>query len=185
MTITGSIGIFGMLPNFGKFLENKLGITTDGVSTGEFSNLYRISSGLTDVEKDIIQKSVERGYETFTTKAAEGRNMPISDLKAIASGRVWTGEQGKANGLVDILGSYYDAVEIAAKAAGIEEDYTITFYPELKTKWEEMLTTLTGEAKAKLLKQEYGQMSEYVEMIKDMEKYQGIQARMPFDLEIK
>ncbi|WP_109830002.1 signal peptide peptidase SppA [Reichenbachiella versicolor] len=185
MTITGSIGIFGLLPNLGKFMENKLGITFDGVNTGRFSNLYRVSSSLTDAEKQIIQNSVDRGYETFTTKASEGRNMNIEDLKAVASGRVWTGAQAKEHGLVDKLGSYNDALEIAAAAAGIEEDYMVTFYPTLKSKWEEFFSSIAGETETKILNHQYGEMAKYINMIKDMEKYQGIQARLPFELEIK
>jgi len=185
MTITGSIGIFGLLPNFGKFMENKLGITTDGVNTGRFSNLYRVSSRLSDAEKQIIQTSVEQGYETFTSKAAKGRDMDIEDLKSVASGRVWTGAQAKEKGLVDKLGSYNDAIELAAAAAGIESDYTITYYPELKNKWEEFFGSVTGEAESRILENNYGQMSKYVKMIKNLEKYEGIQARLPFELEIQ
>ena len=184
MTITGSIGIFGLLPNFGKFMENKLGITTDGVSTGRFSNIYRVSSGLTDAEKDIIQRSVERGYETFTSKAAEGRNMDVEALKSVASGRVWTGAQAKENGLVDVLGSYQDAIRIAAEMAKIEDEYSVIYYPKLKNKWEEIFGTLAGEVESKILDKQYGDLSRYIHLIKDMEKYEGIQARLPYEFEI-
>ncbi|SHJ53852.1 protease-4 [Reichenbachiella agariperforans] len=185
MTITGSIGIFGMIPNMGGFLENKLGITNDGVSTGEFSNLYRVSSALNEGEKAIIQNMVESGYESFTSKAAQGRNMSIEDLKAVASGRVWTGAQAKENGLVDVLGSYNDAVELAANAANLDGDYMISYYPALKTKWEEVLGSMANEAEARIMKNKYGTMAEYVEKVKELESYKGIQARMPFEIEIK
>lgn len=185
MTITGSIGIFGMIPNMGGFLENKLGITNDGVSTGEFSNLYRVSSALNEGEKAIIQNMVESGYESFTSKAAQGRNMSIEDLKAVASGRVWTGAQAKENGLVDVLGSYNDAVELAANAANLDGDYMISYYPALKTKWEELLGSMANEAEARIMKNKYGTMAEYVEKVKELESYKGIQARMPFEIEIK
>ncbi len=184
MTITGSIGIFGMLPNMEKLLEDKLGINNESVTTGKYSNLYRVTKGLNPQEKAIIQSSVNRGYETFTTKAAEGRNMPVEDLKAVASGRVWTGEQAKANGLVDILGSYDDAVTLAAELAGIGDDYQITYYPALKSKWEEMFG-FSADAKAYFLKNQYGVFADYIDEIKDLEKYEGIQARMPFDLIIE
>jgi len=185
MTITGSIGIFGMLPNMGKFLENKLGITNDGVSTGQFSNLYRVSSALNEQERAIIQTSVENGYEVFTSKAAQGRNMDIEDLKAIASGRVWTGEQAKANGLVDILGSYDDAVQLAAKLGGVQDDYAVTYYPQLKSKFEEIIDGLSGEAHARFMHAQYGDFAEYVGLIKNLKNYEGVQARMPYNLEIK
>lgn len=185
MTVTGSIGIFGMVPNMGKFLENKLGITNDAVTTGQFSDLYRVSSGLNDQEKHIIQSMVENGYETFTSKAAEGRNMSIEDLKAVASGRVWTGNQAKENGLIDVLGSYQDAVNIAANAADVQDDYMVTYYPSLKTKWEEMFGSFASEAEARFMKNQYGEMAKYMDLIKDLKNQEGIQARMPFELEIK
>lgn len=185
MTITGSIGIFGMIPNLGEFLENKLGITNDGVSTGKYSDLYRVSSALNDQEKQIIQTSVERGYETFTAKAAEGRNMKQDDIKKVASGRVWTGSQAKARGLVDVLGTYNDAIELAAESAGISDDYAVTYYPQLKSKWEEIFSTVLEEAETRIFHRNYGEMAKYVDAIRQLEKYQGVQARMPFELEIK
>ncbi|MEM7304926.1 MAG: signal peptide peptidase SppA, partial [Pseudomonadota bacterium] len=185
MTITGSIGVFGMLPNFEGLLEDKLGITNDQVSTGEFSNIYRVSSGLSDAEKQIIQNSVEEAYETFISKAAEGRNMNVSDLKAVASGRVWTGNQAQARGLVDILGSYQDAVTLAAENANIEDDYKVEFYPPLKSKWEELFSDFSEDIESKWVRKEFGEIAKYVEKIKSIEKYEGIQARLPFDLEIQ
>ncbi|MEO9802580.1 MAG: signal peptide peptidase SppA [Reichenbachiella sp.] len=185
MTITGSIGIYGMIPNLGDFLENKLGITNDGVSTGEFSDLYRVSSALNDHERNIIQTSVERGYEMFTKKAAEGRNMTQDAIKAVASGRVWTGSQAKERGLVDILGTYNDAVELAAAKAGISDDYAVKYYPQLKSKWEEIFSTVLEETETRIFNKNYGQMAKFVDAIKQLEKYQGIQARMPYELELK
>ncbi|MEP2025921.1 MAG: signal peptide peptidase SppA [Reichenbachiella sp.] len=185
MTITGSIGIFGMIPNLGGFLENKLGITNDGVSTGQFSDLYRVSSALNPQEKAIIQTSVERGYETFTSKAAEGRGMTQDDIKEIASGRVWTGSQAKERGLVDILGTYNDAVSLAAEKAGISDDYAVKYYPDLKSKWEEIFSTVLEETETRIFHANYGEMAKYIDAIKELEKYQGVQARMPFEVEIR
>lgn len=185
MTITGSIGIFGMIPNLGGFLENKLGITNDGVSTGQFSDLYRVSSALNPQEKAIIQTSVERGYETFTSKAAEGRGMTQDDIKAVASGRVWTGNQAKERGLVDILGTYNDAIQLAAEKAGIADDYAVKYYPQLKSKWEEIFSTVLEETETRIFHVNYGEMAKYVDAIKQLDKYQGVQARMPFEVEIK
>lgn len=185
MTITGSIGIFGMIPNLGGFLENKLGITNDGVSTGQFSDLYRVSSALNPQEKAIIQTSVERGYETFTSKAAEGRGMTQDAIKEIASGRVWTGSQAKERGLVDILGTYNDAVQLAASKAGISDDYAVKYYPTLKSKWEEIFSSVLEETETRIFHANYGEMAKYIDAIKELEKYQGVQARMPFEVEIR
>lgn len=184
-TITGSIGIFGMMFNMGGFLENKLGITSDVVNTGEFSDIYTVSRSLNDFEKSIIQSRVEEGYDSFTGKAAEGRNMSIEALKEVASGRVWTGSQAKERGLVDILGSYQDAIDIAAAKAGIEDDYMTILYPELKSEFEEILAKLMGETEARFAKANYGDMAVYLDKIKKLENYKGIQARMPFDVTIQ
>lgn len=184
-TITGSIGIFGMMFNMSGFLENKLGITSDVVNTGKFSDIYTVSRSLNDFEKSIIQSRVEEGYDSFTTKAAEGRNMSIEALKEVASGRVWTGSQAKERGLVDILGSYQDAIDIAAAKAGIEDDYMTILYPELKSEFEEILAKLMGETEARFAKANYGDMAVYLDKIKNLQNYVGIQARMPFDVTIQ
>ena len=131
-TITGSIGVFGLWFNLTKFLENKIGITHDVVKTGEFSDIYTVTRELNSYERQIIQKMVEEGYETFTNKVAENRGMSQEDVKAIAGGRVWSGEQAIENGLVDMLGSFGDAVKLATQKAGIEEDYRVIYYPQQK-----------------------------------------------------
>ncbi len=184
-TITGSIGIFGIIFNMGDFMANKLGITTDGVSTGEFSSIMTSSRALTEAEKNIIQSSVEEGYEMFTSKAADGRGMNIDDLKAIASGRVWTGTQAKENGLVDILGNLDDAIAIAAEKAGIADDYKVRYYPEQKTALEEIIEEIEGNTQARLMKAKLGDMYPYAEMLEQVKAMRGIQARMLFDIEIQ
>ncbi len=184
-TITGSIGIFGIVFNMGDFMANKLGITTDGVSTGEFSGMMTSSRALTDAEKRIIQNSVEEGYELFTSKAAEGRNMNIDNLKAIASGRVWTGSQAKENGLVDILGNLDDTIAIAAEKAGIADDYKVRYYPEQKTALEEILEEFESSTQAKLMKAKLGDMYPYAQMLEQVKSMRGLQARLLFDIEIQ
>lgn len=183
-TITGSIGIFGMMFNLGDFMENKLGITNESVNTGEFSDIMTISRPLSDYEKAIIQAQVEDGYKTFTTKAAQGRNMDLEELKKLAGGRVWSGAQAYEKGLVDILGSYEKAIEVAAEKAGISDDYVVRYYPEQKPLLDQILTELS-EAKVKILTPEVEIMSPYLEKIKSLERMRGIQARMPGDLTIQ
>ena len=117
-TITGSIGIFGMMFNLEGFLENKLGITHDVVRTGENSDMYTVTRDLTAFERSVIQKGVEKGYEAFITKAAKGRGLELNEIKKVAGGRVSTGTQAFDVGLVDVLGSFDDAVLLAATAAG-------------------------------------------------------------------
>ncbi|HNP19324.1 MAG TPA: signal peptide peptidase SppA [Fulvivirga sp.] len=183
-TITGSIGIFGMLFNLEGLLNDKLGITNDEVSTGDYSGMLTVSRGLTDAEKSIIQNSVERNYETFVAKAAQGRGMTVDEIKAIASGRVWTGNQAKQNGLVDILGSFDDAISIAAEKAGVTLDYKVKYYPEQKEFFERLLEDISGETSAKMLKTELGDLYPYFEKTKRLKDLRGVQARLPFELEI-
>ena len=185
-TITGSIGIFSIIPDLSKFMDTKLGITFDRVSTGEYSDLFTVSRSLNEAEKQIIQNMIERGYEDFTSKAAEGRNMQIDDLLAVASGRVWSGIEAKDNGLVDVLGGFDDAVALAAKAAGLEEgDYMKVYRPEIKPFFTQLMEELGTTAKTIHHKYLYGEISPYVDDFKYIMENKGMQARMPFDLEIK
>lgn len=184
-TITGSIGIFGMLFNMEKFLDNKLGITFDVVKTGEYSDIMTVTRKLSDFERQIIQDGVNEGYETFTSKAAEARNLPLEELKSLAGGRVWTGVQAHERGLVDLLGSFDDAVKIAAEKAGVGEDYLLSFYPRQKTFFEQMFSDVSDEVEARALKSNYGLLAPYIKQIRDLQNYQGIQARLPYSFEIK
>lgn len=184
-TITGSIGIFGMMFNLEKFLDNKLGVTFDVVKTGEFSDIYTVTRSLSDYEKQIIQESVEQGYETFTGKAAEARGMSLEKLKAIAGGRVWTGAEALELGLVDQLGGFEDAVKIAAGKAGIGDDYLLSFYPREKSLMEQIFAGANEEMEAKSLKNNFGLLAPYIKEIKNLQHYQGIQARLPYSIEFK
>lgn len=185
-TITGSIGIFGMIFNLKGFLNDKLGITTDVVETGELSNLLKVTAPLNEFEKRIIQNAIEEGYETFTRKAAEGRDMPVELLREVASGRVWSGIEAKDRNLVDILGSFEDAVEIAAAKAGLEEgDYRLRFYPEQKGFFQELMDKLGGSAEARAMEAQFGDLYPYVKQLKELKKFEGIQARVPYDFVIE
>lgn len=184
-SITGSIGIFAVLFNMGDFMANKLGITSDFETTGDYSGMYTMSRSLTSDERAIIQEGVEEGYDTFTAKAAEGRGMSQDDLKKLASGRVWSGTQAFDNGLVDMLGGLDKAIEVAAAAADIEDDYTVRFYPEQKTTLEQLMDELSGQASIEYAKYKLGDMYPYFEVINKMKTLQGQQARLPFDIIIK
>ncbi len=183
-TITGSIGIFGMMFNMEGLLEDKLGINHDEVATGEFSGMMTVTRPLTSVEKSIIQKSVEKNYDTFITKAAEGRGMAKEDILKVASGRVWTGKQAKDRGLVDILGTYDDAIVLAAEKAGITEDYKVRYYPEQKPFFERLLSDLEEGARVRILQKEVGEWYPYWQQYNKIKHLRGTQARIPFVLEI-
>lgn len=182
-TITGSIGVFSVLFDISSFLDNKIGVTFDEVKTGEAGELVTFTRPLTDVEKAVWQKKTEEIYNSFTAKAAAGRNMPVEELRKIASGRVWTGAQAQERGLVDVLGNFEDAVDIAAKKAGVD-DYRIRYYPKQKTFIEQWLTEVEDYTNTRLLKNELGAHYEVYKNIKDLNNYQGSQMRLPFEMKI-
>lgn len=182
-TITGSIGIFGMMFDLSDFLGNKIGITFDEVRTGEFGDTYTVTRPLTEVEKNFIQKSLDDHYDTFTAKAAAGRDVSQDDIRKVASGRVWTGAQALENNLVDVMGGFNDAVEIAAEKAGVQDDYKIKFYPKQKNFLEELLANIEENAKTSTIKSELGDMYTWYNHAQKIKNFQGAQARMPFDLQ--
>jgi protease IV len=184
-TITGSIGVFSVLFDLSSFLDNKIGITFDEVKTGDMGELVTVTRPLTAPEKAIWQKSTDRIYASFTTKAAEGRKMPVEQLRKVASGRVWTGAQAKERGLVDVLGDFDDAVRIAAEKAGVANDYKVKYYPQHKSFFDQWIADMEENAKTKMLKAEWGAHYKVYEQVQKLQRYQGAQARMPFEMEVK
>lgn len=180
-TITGSIGVFSVLFDLSSFLDKKIGITSDQVNTGEIGDLITVTRPLTDVEKSIWQKQTNEIYETFTRKAAEGRHMNQDDLKKVASGRVWTGQQALDRNLVDVLGSFDDAIGIAADKAGIADDYKVKFYPKQKTFIERVMSDYQDNIKARITQEQLGEYAGWLEGWKQVRNYQGTQARIPFE----
>jgi protease-4 len=184
-TITGSIGVFMFIPDLSQFLGNKLGITSEEVKTGEIGELFTVTRGLNETEKGILQNQVNHIYETFTSKAAEGRHMKVEDLKKIASGRVWTGEQAKENGLVDVLGGMDEAINLAAKSANVTGDYDLRYYPKPKNVFEKFLNmTAEDRANAKVREALGGENALLFQQWIMIQKLQGSQARMPFEFTI-
>jgi len=185
-TLTGSIGIFGMLFNIEKLMNEKLGITFDAVNSHQYANFPSVTRTMSDAEKNMIQNSVNKGYENFTSKAAKGRHMKIDQLKALAGGRVWTGTQAKANGLVDVLGGIDDAVKIAAQKAHLKSgDYRVKYLPIQKSSIETFFNKLSEEEEDAKLKAYLGNFAPYAKQLKNLNTQDKIQARMPFEIEIK
>jgi protease-4 len=184
-TITGSIGIFGILFNVQELVNDKLGVTTDVVSTGELSDFGNMARPLTEVERTIIQSSVEDGYETFISRVAEGRGMHPDSVRKVASGRVWTGTQAKARGLVDVLGGLDTAVGIAAAKIKAGEDYRVVYYPEKKQWFEELMLNFSDKVQVRILQSQLGDQYPLYQKIQKLKNYQGVQVRMPQDLVIK
>jgi protease IV len=183
-TITGSIGIFGILFDMSDFLGHKLGITFDEVRTGDFGDTYTITRPLNQAEKNFIQKSLEDHYNTFTQKAADGRGVDQSEILSVASGRVWTGAQAKERKLVDVLGGFDDAVAIAVKKANLGDDYKVRFYPKDKPFFEQLITQLEENATADKIESELGDLKVYYKQMKKVQRYQGAEAILPFELQI-
>jgi protease IV len=184
-TITGSIGIFGIMLDMSDFLGDKLGITFDEVRTGAYGDTYTVTRPLTEAEKNFIQHNLDEYYEIFTKKAAEGRDVAHEDIQKVASGRVWTGQQALDRKLVDILGNFDDAVEIAAEAAGVSDDYKVRFYPAPKNFLEELLINFEENAETKVLQRQLGDMHSWYQHLQKIKEYQGAQARMPFELKFE
>jgi protease-4 len=184
-TITGSIGIFAILPNMQKLFNDKLGVTFDGVTTGKYADLGDISKPLTPDERLILQNEVNRGYDDFTKAVANGRHKTQAYINSIGQGRVWTGEQALKNGLVDRLGNINDAVWSAAKMAKLK-DYKLVAYPEQKSIFHNVGSQLNMEMKTRAIKSELGENYRYYEQIKGMTQMMRTpQMRMPYEVVIK
>lgn len=189
-TLTGSIGIFGLFFSGEKLIKDKMGIQTNVVKTNEHSDFggsYPLplpisSRPLTTYEKNVLQNYVNQGYETFLNRVMAGRGISRDSLDAIAQGRVWTGEDALKIGLVDVLGGMDDAVKIAAAKAGLEH-YSIVEYPVEKNPVEELLNSLTGSIKMRMMKEEMGAFYEIWAKIKNTTEQQGLIARIPYDIE--
>jgi len=185
-TLTGSIGIFGLWFNAKELLNDKLGVTVDGTKTYTYADFAEPSRELTNTERQWFQKRVEQGYESFTRKAAEGRKMKQDDLKKIASGRVWTGEQAKQNGLVDELGGLPDAIKLAGKLAKLKDnDYRLRYLPDQKSTLEQIFGDASENARTRAVQQQLGALAPYVKDLQKLQTMQGVQARMPFEIRIK
>jgi protease IV len=184
-TITGSIGVFGIIPNINGFLNKHLGITVDQVNTGKYSDIPTLTRPMTAFEQEVVQREINAIYETFTSKAAMGRNMSQDKLKEVASGRVWSGIEAKKHNLIDEFGGLERAIEIAAAKAGIKDDYRITELPHRKSFFEELFGDMGSQVKAQTLKAEMGELYPIYKMYKKIETLQGIQTRIPYDLSIQ
>ncbi len=176
-TITGSIGIFGLIPNAQKFFNEKLGITFDGVKTGKYANILTITRPLGEDEKAIIQNQVNRGYQSFLDRVSKGRKKSKAEIDSIAQGRVWTGEQALKIGLVDTLGGINDAIKEAAKEASLKS-FSLSYETSEKKFLENLLSGAMDKIKTEYLDQELGDNKQYLSLFKTIKSWTGIQARM-------
>lgn len=183
-TITGSIGVFSLLFNTETFFKDKLGITYDRVLTNANSDFPSVTHEMSPFQKQTLQRSTERIYRTFTGKVAAGRKMSIDSVRAIASGRVWTGTQAKANGLVDELGGLNDAIKLAAKLAKLDEGEYRVKLPRQKDFFEKLVSSMSDSEETKL-EAKLGNLAPYVKYLRKLKTLEGVQARLPFEMEIR
>ena len=183
-TITGSIGVFGLIPNLQKMLDEKLGITMDTVNTNQYSSLGSATMPLSKKESEFIQASVEKVYHVFTSRVAEGRKMKQSDVDSIGQGRVWSGEDALKIGLVDELGGLEDAIAYAAKKANVKE-YKISELPRPKNPFENIFGKVEADAETNILEKNLGPLFPYMKSIQQVLRQKGVQARMPFEILIQ
>ncbi|MBU8892250.1 MAG: signal peptide peptidase SppA [Bacteroidales bacterium] len=182
-SITGSIGVFGLFFSGKELLNEKLGIHVDVAKTNKFADIGSVTRPFRPEEREIFQYLVENFYETFITKVAEGRNMTKEEVDEIGQGRVWSGVNAIEIGLIDEFGGLEDAIALAAEAANLEK-YRVVDFPKLKDPFQQLLEDLQGNVKASILKQELGAEYKYYENLQNIIKQQGIQARIPYEIDI-
>jgi protease-4 len=154
-TITGSIGVFSVVPNFGNFMKNKLGITYDGVKTATYADMPTTTRALNATEQKLMQAGVDSIYLAFKQRVAKGRKKSVEYIDSIAQGRVWTGKDALKIGLVDSIGSLEDAIAAAAKMAKLN-GYSLKAYPERKSFFEDLIGGYEDKVKTKAIKEEIG-----------------------------
>jgi protease-4 len=186
-TITGSIGVFGMIPYLGKMFESKLGMTFDRASTNAHS-IMSLNRRLTSEEMKFIQEEIDSVYAQFLGRVAEGRKMTKEQVNVVARGRVWTGIDAQKIGLVDKLGGLKDAIEYAAKRSDIK-DKRVLYYPLRKEdKFMELLEEFEDDEEGSGIIESNTEIPDellrYYSELKKMESRMGIQMRMPFDIRI-
>lgn len=180
-TLTGSIGIFGMMPDI-QGLTDKLGLDVDIVKTHNYSDLGNVFRPMTQNEKNLMQNQVNRGYDLFVKRCADGRGIPENRIREIAEGRVWLGKDALNLGLVDVIGGLDEAVEIAAEKADLDV-YAVSSYPKKKTLVEMFTGDFINNVSLKILKNKLGGDAELFNQYLYLKNMTGIQAIMPYQVE--
>jgi len=181
-TLTGSIGVFGFIPSIKNMLNNKLGITVDVVKTNAHSDYMGIYRPLDTFEYATIQKSIERIYATFIKRVGDGRKMDIAKVDSIGQGRIWSGIDGKKLGLVDEIGGLQTAIDLAAKKANLSK-YRIIYQPVQKEFLQQLMES-SDKMETSILERELGESYMFVNYIRSIKNMKGIQARIPFVMEV-
>ena len=182
-TITGSIGVFGLIPNFEGLMKNKLGITFDEAITNKNAGFIPVQRPLTPFEYAIIQKEIETFYDNFITKVAEGRKMTKANVDSIGQGRVWSGTDAKKIGLIDEFGGLTQAVNVAAEMAKLKS-YRLMSLPEQKDPYQQIIDEIFGNSPESRIQNLLGEDFKYYKVIKDLREMKGIQARMLYEFDV-
>lgn len=183
-TITGSIGVFALLPNFGTFLDKKIGITFDAAKTNPSADFGSPTRKLTGNEREVIEYGVSKVYDDFVSRVSEGRHMSREEVDAIGQGKVWSGVNAMQNGLIDLYGGLYDAIDVAAGMAGLEKYRTVSL-PRLEDPIDEFIRKLAENARTGMIKKELGEEFETLKEMNDLKNFSGIQARLPYRIDLR
>lgn len=185
-TITGSIGVFGLIPNIQVLLNDKIGVSSEVVKTNAHSDAMSITQPLDPMERAFIQKMIDDTYSTFVNVVASGRNMTYEEVDAIAGGRVWAGANALEIGLIDMYGGLEKSIEVAAEMAGLE-NYRVQSLPTLDDPMTAIMKQLSGGAQLraeKILRNELGEEYKYYKKIQEIKNMRGVQMIMPFEFEV-
>lgn len=183
VTISGSIGVFGLVPNTEKLMKNKLGINTETVNTNKWSDFPSVFRPMSTYEKEVMQKNIENTYNEFTRKVSEGRKIPLERVLEIGEGRVWEGVSALNLGLIDEFGGLEKSISIAASLANIKE-YSIKEYPVREDPYKRLIAQLTGDVRLKTAIRKFGETARILEQLNEIQTMTGIQARMPYLIDI-
>jgi protease IV len=183
-TITGSIGVFGIVPNMQKFFNNKLGITFDEVKTNAYADYISGIRPMTESERKFLTRDIETIYSTFVSHVSEGRGMTTAQVDSIGQGRVWSGTDAKRIGLIDDFGGLDFAIKTAAKLAKLEK-YRVTELPEQKDPFTMIMEEFGNDGSSRILKAELGENYTYLNYIREISNMKGVQARLPFQINVE
>ncbi len=184
MTLTGSIGVFGLIPNMKGFFNNKLGMTFDYANTNKNSDFPTVSRPLPEYQKQVLEREIGMIYEDFLSLVADGRDMTRDEVHELAQGRVWAARDAFENNLVDEIGGMQRAIDIAAEMADIE-DYRLYELPRQKDPFQQLIEEISGNAKTRLLVNELGDNYYIYQYLKKVQEMEGTQARLPFEIRLK
>ncbi|MFO7938526.1 MAG: signal peptide peptidase SppA [Bacteroidales bacterium] len=182
-TITGSIGVFGLMFNASELMEDKVGVHVEVVKTNDHADLGSTFRALTAQEREVIQQGVEDVYETFVKRVADGRGMTQEAVDAIGQGRVWSGANAMEIGLVDEFGGLEEAIAIAAEEADLER-YRVMDLPKLKDPFEQFIKELGGNVEARIMQRRLGEHYRFYQELDELLNMEGVQARIPYRIEM-